>query len=47
MTEAEEILKRNLRKNGCFNVTIVQQEIYQAVIDAINEALITPVKLRN
>lgn len=44
MSQAEAILEKNLRLNGCFNVTIVQQEIYQSVIDAINEALRTPVK---
>ena len=39
MDEAEEILSRNLKKNGCFNVYIYQQEIYDAVIGSINEAL--------
>jgi len=36
---AEEILEKNLHKNGCYNTVIVQQEVYQSVIDAINEAL--------
>lgn len=44
MSEAEKILERNMHINGCFNVVIVQPEIYKAVIDAINEALSRPVK---
>lgn len=39
MKKAEEILERNLRNKGCYNVYIVQQEIYEAVLDSINEAL--------
>jgi hypothetical protein len=43
MTKAETILIKNLRKNGCYNVQIVQEEVYKGVIDAINEALTIPV----
>ena len=43
MTKAETILIKNLRKNGCYNVQIVQEEILQGVLDSINEALTIPV----
>lgn len=36
---AEQILEKNLHNNGCYNMVIVQQEVYDSVIDAINEAL--------
>lgn len=38
MNKADKVLEKNLRKHGCNNIVIVQPEVYNAVIDAINEA---------